>query len=526
MTVCPSCGAKLKKNYSFCPACGTPLSQPALPKENEKTEILPYKKVIRHTELPNGYVEQVEFSLKEKRRWNLRKVLLLLLLLAAVTGAAVLFSRAFVSSSRYCIMKDQLYAFSLGENQWIGLSKSGKTVSTQITGDLLHFKLSRDGRKLAFVTETKELWLFDGKSFTMIAQDVSEEDQYLLTPDGETLVYLTDSGALVLYSRQPRRIADNVEKLFALSPDGKTVAFARTVKDSLHAFLYNGEEEDLGKNLTVHALSENGRFIYLSHTNGIFYVQKEADEDSRVRLGKNPVSVQWNGKQNEVLLFDGEKTVFSENGEEPVTVADAELIPLRKSGYRAVPTFKDILALCSEEGTYRLVRLDSALKTKTVVRDVRRACLADNGDQIVYQQGSGLYVMPVQASAAESRKLASEVNDGWLISRDKKAVFYCSDGISWYQKLDKDAVTVTEYTVKAECAVGTNTFLYQMDGITYYTSGEKGSRISGFNGEADKLAAAYQLLELDLEDSFWCLAVKDDQLYLTTDGRKFSKIIP
>ena len=229
-----------------------------------------------------------------------------------------------------------------------------------------------------------------------------------------------------------------------------------------------------------------------------------------------------------MLAYDGEKTVFSSGAEEAVHVAGGQVTPLRPSGYRTVPTFRGILCLCVTQAETRLIRLDRKAQISTVVKDVDRAVLAENGKTVIYQQEGGLFSIPANAeSTAKSVKLASGIRDGWLISRDKTALFYQDrEGISWYLELGGEPVRVTDETVTKAFSAGSEQFVYQTDGRLFYTSGGKGSRVSGFSGEADFLETAFRLLEIDLTDSFWCLAGQEGSLYISTDGKDFARISP
>ena len=260
MVVCPNCGEKYQDGTRFCSKCGTRIPEPAPVAEEELLE----------TE-PVAAEEEYEAPAPEKKPLNMKLIGIcaaaVLVVLLAVLILPGLFSGGGSSSS----LKDYVTINRI-EDDWIGLSKSGKFVKQDGEGmSISNTYRSADGTMVYFTAKEDKvltLWSFNGSKFVKLAEEI--KTPVVMAYNGKALAYRDSDDNLYLYNGSKSvKIAEEVDSLNCISPDGKAVGYTKTSGENSRGYYYDGKEKEIGKNTTPSAISAGAKYVYFLNQKNI-----------------------------------------------------------------------------------------------------------------------------------------------------------------------------------------------------------------------------------------------------------------
>lgn len=510
MKVCSNCGTQYDDSVKFCAKCGT-----KLPDEAE---------MILNVDdpVPAENEEKAPAAPKTIAGMPIAKFAALAAAALAVILLLVIFiPKLFAGGGSGTALKDFVYLYPNAEDEWIGFSKSGKIVKQKSEDRITDGSWAADGTLFVFVTNEDEMWTFNGSSFKKVAENV---DSFKVSQSGKGIAYVDEDDTLYLYNgSKSQKVAEEIESFKCISPDGKAVAFTKKDDDVSKAYLYNGKVQELGKGITPMYLSEDGKLIYLrrsTDSGNAYYVQKGTDSDSRQKLGDKFSNVIFNNSGTQVVYFDGSKAYFSENGGERQSIGSNKM-QLLTSGelapgavFSAVANLKNQFYAVSGDQGYTISKLTSKLELESRIKNVNEKELLPDGKTLIYSKNGNLYSADISKSSPESTKLVDSYYR-YYVSLDGKMILYLDeDKVTYTMKLGGKPQKVSEDSADETTPCGSG-FLYLLDDELYFTTGGKGSKVSGLSDDVQDLGNAYVYTIIECDD---------DSVYLTTNGKSLKKI--
>lgn len=514
MITCPNCKASFADGTKFCSKCGSKLPEAIV------TEAAP-------APAPEPFVQADPIVRKKKNEGKKPARLKLdpkLIAIAAAALVLVILLIIFVpklfsgSGSGFTLRKDYVQSGKMGD-EWLGFNKAGKVSKLENDESISNGTRSADGTLIVLLDSDDVMYIYDGSKFTKAAEEVKS---FLLSFDGKTIAYTDEDDALYLYSGgKAKKVAEDVASLRAVSPDGKAVAYTKRSNDTVRGYFYDGKEREIGKNMTPMALSAKGTYVYYTNQNGVLYVQKGENSDNRQKIADSVSSAVFNADGTQAVVNDGTKTYFSEKAGERVEISKSTiriLTPsraMRDSRYVGVKNLKNQLYTSYVSGDgYTVFRLSSKLETTSLVRNVFSLSLQEDGKTITYLKNDKLYLMNTSASDPEGKLLAGNV-DAYISSVDGKIFLYENDEKETFiVNTNGKSQKVVGESVSEWAAVGKG-FLYVIDDELYFTTGGKGSKLSGLSDDVE---------DLEGDRDYAIIVCDDDAIFLTTDGKKLIKI--
>jgi hypothetical protein len=515
MVFCPNCGSSFNDGTKFCSKCGAKLpAQPAAEQAPAAEPVIQAEPIVR----------QAKKEKKEAPKLNLNPKLIAIAAaaLVAVILLITFIPKIFSGGGSITMRKDYVRA-GIIDDELIGFGKSGKVVKMDFDNTLEDGGMSADGSKLLMVDSEGIMYIFDGSKFNKIAEGVKK---YLLSFDGTGVAYTDEDNALYLYNGgKAKKIAEDIKTLNVISPDGKAVGYTKESNDTVRGYFYDGKERELGKNMTPYALSAKGTYVYYKNKDGVLYVQKGENSDDRQKIGDSIDYAILNADGTQILANvktdDGTRTYFSAKGGERQEVSKTALkilLPgraMKDSRFAGVKDLKSQLYYTynSSDG-YAVYKLNSKLETSSCVKNAFSLTLQEDGKTITYLKNDKLYLMNTSASSPEGKQLAAEV-DSYLSSVDGKLFLYENEEKETFTvNTSGKSQKVIGESVSEWAAVGSG-FVYIIDEELYFTSGGKGSKVSGFSDEAKDLMGYRDYVLIQGED---------EATYMTKDGKKIIKI--
>ncbi|MBO4872371.1 MAG: zinc-ribbon domain-containing protein [Lachnospiraceae bacterium] len=510
MIFCPNCGSSYPDGTKFCSKCGSKLQEAAQPVQANPEPEIQAETFVRKT--------VKEKKAAPKLNLNPKLIAIAAAALALVILAVVFLPKLFSGNAGLTLRKDYVQSGKMGDS-WIGFNKAGKVVKMESDESTKNGAMSADGTKNLLLDSEKTLFLFDGSKFTKIAEEVKS---FLLSFDGKTVAYMDEESSVYLYAGgKAKKVAEDVGSLNAISPDGKAVAYTKRNNDTTRGYFYDGKERELGKNMTPVALSAKGTYVYYTNQSGVLYVQKGENNDDRQKIVDNVNNVIFNADGTQAVANDGSKTYFSEKAGERVEISKSVmriLLPARTmkdSRFVGVGSLKDQLYSVYASGDgYTVYRLNKKLETNSLVRNVFSLSLQEDGKTISYLKNEKLYLMNTSASDPEGKLLASNVESFVSAVNGKLFLYENEDKETFTVNTSGKSQKVVGESVAEWAAVGSG-FLYVIDDELYFTSGGKGSKVSGLSDDVE---------DLESYRDYALIRCGDDAIYLTSDGKKLIKI--
>lgn len=501
MIQCPNCGSVVADGTRFCGKCGSQIPAASTSAAAPAAETV---------------VAPASMGASAKKSFDFKKLLIPggIVLLALLL--VLLIPKLFAGGGSASLKKDNVQVFQADSDQWLGISKSGKAVLEEGLGNLNGTTQSADGSCALALTSDDTLYLFDGKKFTKVADEV---DSYILSFDGKTIAYLDNDDALYVYKNgKSQEVSEDVYSLTALSPDGKAVGYIKYKDDTRRGYYWDGKEHDLGKNILPRAFSKGGRLVYYTNADDKLYVQSGENSESKTRLLESISDYYLNQDGTQFIGYDGTKTYFSENGRERTDVGKGQFRPLtamsgvKDSIYIGWSSFKNNLYTQSNA----VYKLNGKLEMDKIVSSTEDLLLLNDGKTISYIRNYKLYICNTAAGTPAPKQLASDVYD-YIPSRNGKLFLY--------ETRDDETFTVTsggksqkilDDTVKDWAWGGDSGFVFLLDEVLYFTSGGKGTKVSGVKGDVNELKATTEYVLIAADDR--------EVVYISVNGKSATKI--
>ena len=480
---CPKCGASLEDGARFCPDCGSVIEAPA---EETPTEPVYEEPVV--TEAPAetpapeaGYTPAAEPAKKSSFLDKLPvspKILGICAgALVAVILLIVLLTSGGGASGAYTFTEPQLFATANDGTVYVYWfdQNTNKKVTEDCAG---YYTFSQDGSVLVYTQEGDEgydLYIYKGGKSTKIASEVSTGN-------------------------------------ICISPNGSAIGFSTYDSDEgeYKGYIYDGKINELGKNKVPVAVTNGASLVYLEK-DGSLYVQKKYNEDSRVKLADSASRVLFNIDLTEVLVYDGEKTVYSAKGGEKQTAlkfSPTIVYPNSLLIEADSPSTGTVYGVKSFIGNYfynrddaKIVRLNKDMSTTAVAKSVSsyQYQVAKDGKTIIFMKDDQVKKVNGTAKEPESVKIVDEV-EGFAATGDCKMIFYSQDGEVYAVKSSGGKGQKVSDEIEAGALYKDNTFLYSVDEVLYSSTGGKGQKLASFDDDISNIYTKGKIIFVQLED--------------------------
>ena len=565
---CPKCGAKNPDGSKFCGGCGNVLNpvnpvpqapvnsvSPAssVPPVNPQPVQQPQAPVTPPPQVevvpnPQAPQEKIDYVAKGKSAlndlWQLVKPLyekakdLVLrnkkIALGIAGGIAVILIACIVlgvltgGSDFTTVEHDIQFLQSDGE---LVIVYDGKVIKTGIEEEIDFGMYSLDASVYAFTTEDDELYVFNGKKVTKVADDV---DSFIISNDGTGLLYLVDEedASMYLYNISKKKKvtvlsdANDVEGA-DISPDGDSVLYSLYEDGEYEVVHFNGKKDTVivsGEYFGM-GLSNDGKYIYVSNeeTGDLYCFNTKGD---REKIASEVDNIYFNADHTQVLMHKDGKTYISTKGKEPVKISGNKIVPLlpenafNNNGVYPIDDLYEKVYTGRDGNNVRCAWFieknpDKSSKLATDINSIQydSSCeylyYIDSNDNLKY-----LEIADGDSASEKAVKLASDV-DGYILTSDRDLVYYASEEIFYSAngKNGKNKRVICSDEVDQVAINADDVVFYMVDGDIYATSnGKKGKRVCT---DMDYLSSSLGIV----------YASCDDEIYVSTGGNKLKKIL-
>ena len=443
---CSACGANHKTPSQFCPTCGGAVG-------------------VAQTQEPNPYyiddtdVEDFDYSLiplYAKKIWakidqflkekNITKEKLIkggAILGGAVIVLVLLLSIVCRPAPKYVEPDQYLQHIYNSEDDETVFAISGKKASFKVEGQIYDIQESIDGSITAFLDEETTLYIIKKNKLVKVAEEVYD---YKLSVEGEGIAYVNEDDELLLYSVKKgssKKITDELYAEYAISPDGKTVAYTKGDDDGdskLYVSVNGKEGKKIGNNMSPIALSNKGKLIYyVNEEKYTLYVVKGKKDPQKLASGENIEGIAFNADHTQAIFALSSGTYITSNGKEKVKITSGSIKDFGNysdwgnvidTGYDAqtlpIKTFAKQYFL-SNGSLYYLNARFKAVELKRA-EDVRSYEMTLTGEVIYYRDSSGiLYRGTGKKANFKFKEVADEVSSFTISSNGKFCYFKTYD---------------------------------------------------------------------------------------------------
>ena len=508
-TKCQSCGTEVPATMSFCSSCGSPVS-------HENAEVFA--------------------SNKMKPGMSLKKLLIPAIAVVVVLVALVIVGISVLKPSKYEFRNGSVYISPGDETVVIIPHNKGKV---ELDGYLRSGIRSLDGTKAVQLISEDDVEWDTLLYITDKVQTIGDGIQSVwLAPSGNAFAYTreydeTDHTAeLWLYSDgKSKKLADDFafgNNNCTISPDGKTVAYVSCNDDTYTCIVWDGKTStNLGKDVAPVAVADGSKYIYYTK-NDFLYVQRGLNSDNKEKLGDNVYQIYANKDLSQLVYSYGSKSYISRNGgkKEPLS---------GQIGYFVLPggtaTFYDsrvtVLGLSAFAGTFycnsdnAIVCINAKYETHRVAKNVGEAYLSTDGKTLMYSSRDSIYRVNGIKADAEAVEIVDGDVERFVAVDDGSAVFFITedDEIFYQRGMSKPTLVTGDFTFDG---YGTgyslykgNTLYYVSDEELFVSTGDRGVRVGGFDGEVFYVSAGPFAVAVSTDDDGETLN------YRSTDGKKF-----
>ena len=507
-TKCQVCGTEVPKSMMFCSSCGNPIDhEAAVAVAPEKT--------------------RAGISLKK---------LLIPAIALIVVVAAVIVGLTMFKPSKYEYRKGSLY-ISSNEDSVIIIPHNKAKV--EIDGYLRTGYRSLDGIKAA------QLIAEDGDDWDTLLYIT---DKIQTISDGVHSVWLASSGNAFAYAAEYNN-SDNTAELWlysdgkskmlsdefsvssyncTISPDGKSLAYVTFDGEEYTCVVTDGKTVvKLGKDITPVGVADGAKYIYYNKS-GTLYVQTGISGDVKEKLGDDANNIYANKDLSQVFYTSNSKSYVSINGGKKQALTGSR-------SYLVVPSgtafFSDsnitICGITSFANTFycnsdnALIYINGKYETSRIAKNVDDAYLATDGKTLTYLSRNSIYKVNGTKSGAVAVEIVTDDVESFIAVDNGSAVYYINeDDEIYYQKGTGSPSLVTSdfsyggYGMGYALYAG-NTFYYISDDEVFVSSGSRGTRIGGIDGEPYYISASKYAIAISSDDD------GDTLSYRSVDGKKF-----
>ncbi len=543
---CSACGSAVSSHAKFCGSCGAPLQQATL----SEASLPPPETNAPEVVLPSSQTPTVKTN-----KW-LKPVVALVLVVVALVATVVSMSKP----SNYDKAKGSVRILYLGDETVV--VPHGKAAVT-LQGTRMNGMYSLDETKAAMLIDEDEnennydsyaLYLVTDKP-ERIADDVAD---MVLSLSGNAIAFLRDvdvsngTGELCLYANGTiTRIAPDcsVDSAIALSPDGKTVAYATYDNGDYYGFYWDGKNQEIGKGAIPIAIADGAKYMYYVK-NETVYVQKGSKSETKVKLSDNINAMFFNKDFSQAVFATNSNAYLIRNADKKEAlpgVADSFLLPygaaqqymyLSQWQTNSTAIHLEVYGVSSFANMFyindssKVIRINKDFSTETVATGVAYedgswyAALADDGKTLTLLKGEGLYQLDGMNDKANPVRL---VDDGVMAfsttAKGDGVYFVNADNDLYYQKGTGKPVLVSNDFDYYSSWSYSNIFggVYKGNQQFFISNGElcvsidgKATFVKGLEGEAGYVGANMFGVYVDTWDE------DGTRFYDSTDGANFT----
>lgn len=579
---CPVCGADNASNFKFCISCGSVLvDEPEIadpPVVSADAPVVEGALVVEAPIVMDDPVSQEEpiadttedttsapdAPQRKKNKfvgWGI---------LAGVIGGVLLLILAIVlvlvlnKGNGYIQLKESITYFNSGEDEY-SIVVGKKVLKTTIESEegIRSSAGSMDGKVKVFLTYEGDLYVAKGSKLISVAEDVVS---YRLSVEGDGIAYSTrveDAETTSLYlakvsNGKSTEITDNLANSnFAISPDGKSVAYFEDGDDADDLMLFNGKKstriyDDEDADLYLYGLSDKGKQIYVNVSEKERLVESDSSEayttdtDSassastmysfnqkgqKTKLGDcarvTNADVYFNADHTQIIFLNEEyKTYISTKGKEATKVISSSLRLLVAPNSVALSDTYPVSDLYDHvyktgEGEAYLVKKNKVVK---LVSKASRMQLDGDAEYLYYcYDDSEIRYIKISHGAKATEKAKTVLNEStyFLLTPNRKYIYYMDGGDTLMRVNAKRGGTGKQIADDVDYNYGLGICISN-ENILYYIMDDDLYAVSGF-GKGTKV-----LSDVDYAYSSangYVYAFNDDAVFVSTGSKKLKQVI-
>lgn len=411
----------------------------------------------------------------------------------------------FVSSGEYVLM----YNGSVVE-------KTDFSSSAEIT------RRSLDGTK-ALIVDSGELTVVDNGKATLITDEMY--GSRLDLSDSGAVAYLTEDSLCIFSGNKSNVITDDFDDMdnvyFAVSPDGKTVAFSEfdgAANKVKYLRVWDGKGIiDLEERFSPLLVSNGGKIIYGLDSNRKFAYIKNLKPGTGEKLNGDSNIKLLSADYSKVMYLNnsnGKYYYFDPSVDEPVEISKRSFDILNPGNYSGYPENVRTFYAKSGSSVYRYTRSGDSYDSERIISSVDYAVLSADSRTILYLDDNDLYKVSVSNPDVKI-PVASDVKSGSL--------FRCDPNFSHIYYLDEDGDL--RYAGKDSKKIASDILAYYVNesGVCVYVNDDRDMFYSAKGGDKVKISGiSDEITNFFIRDNIF-YAMTDDEIYVSTDGRSFKK---
>jgi WD40 repeat protein len=533
---CSACGSDIPTTMKFCTSCGTAVEAPPQAPQDFGQAPQDYGQApqdygVGMPSPPAAKPFDIMMFVRKYMKLGIAAVAAIILIIVAV----VVFS-----PDKYELAKRSMFVVPGDEMAIVTPSNKAKI---EIRGNHISDSVSMDGRAAAvLVREIGDSWS-DGGTLYIVkdrAQKVAEGvNSYWFSASGNGIAYtVNESGSNAelwhyINGRNTRVTGEfYIYGGCAVSPDGKTLAYATYNGDTIQGFTWSnnransvGRDGRSSRDVLPRAVSNGGRFIYFER-DGTLFVQRGNNEDRRERLGDGARLAYANKDLSQVIFnFDGRSFISRSGGSREGLSGRVYGFILPDGAAVFSSPSVTILGVSDFSNTFyensdnNLVRISNRYETSNVVRNIDGAYLANDGKTLTYLRNGRISRVNGTSREPQPHEVVSDVTR-FIATADGGAVFYLDiDGDIYYQKGRGRPVLVSnDFRGWNFGLFKGNTLFYVADSELFSSTGRRGQRVSGFTGDVQYVFADKFTVMVQVRD------VREILFYRSMNGRRFELI--
>ena len=448
---CSSCGKEIPDTAKFCPICGTnfaaaeqPAAQPVAPAPAsvptpapapaEPVQAAPTAQPVQPAQTAQPapefipqYAPQAEAAapaaapaaskfdinalLKNKKvligAAAAVAVIVLIIIIAALASAGG-------GSSAYNIVTTGYNYYSEDDN--IHLFYGATQLEPIEAEGISSSENSLDGSAMYLYTYDSELFYIKGTKIEEVGE-VEHLQMARLSEDGSTLAYVYyDDGEYVFETYKNGSVSEIYKyensytyDSFTMSPDGSVIMYTVYEDGDNVLYAYNGEEIEIGKDLSVVKVSNGGKvaYVYDNDKDKLCYI-KNLDNGTKETIDDEYGRIVASTTSGDAILYrndEGHTYMYNTSLKEPVLVEKNSIsLVFPATAINKLDSFDNFLA--SEDGTIRRYQLKGKeYKDENKVLSASKYSmymLSADGSTIVYSDGDELCKISTKPDSKET----------------------------------------------------------------------------------------------------------------------------
>ncbi len=425
---------------------------------------------------------------------------------------------------RYIASGEGVYSIIVGD----------KVLNTTIESDIgKPLRTSLDGKVAAFVTKSGDLIVVKDEKVINIAGSVVS---YKLSVNGSSIAYSVhggeDAGTSLYLAKtgngKSTEICNHLGGNFAISPDGKSVAYFQSGKEKDTLMLYQSMKRIsiCDDEAYLYELSNNGQQIYVcieENDKKVLYAFNA--KGAMQKLGPIDGSAHFNSDHTQVLFEDEDDTSYiSTKGKPALKVSPNSLDLIIVPGSRAMDNTYPVSDLydhvySTDDHEAHLITKDEDI---TLISKASHMRLDNSGEYLYYCYNfkEVRYVKISQKQDASEK--ATTILDEFFpfeLTADREFIYYQDDSNTLMSVDARKGGTPTEISDEVDfgsgLAISGNSIVYYVvDGDLFAVSdGKKGSLVLN---DVDYVSSS---------TNGYVYASSDDSIYITTGAKNLTKLL-